>query len=114
MCERRQVKPTDTRLKVVNVQDPRIVVTIPADNIKWVVIQHELGEAIFFLDDNRVLARLVVRRQTFGPTDVALGIGRALEKLTMLIAIALWSANVASAFDDEEAVRSSGEMIPVE
>src|SRR4051794_7005126 len=107
----RQMKSPNPRLKIMDIEDPRIVVAIPADNIERMVIKNELSQTIFFLDYKRKLALLVVRRQRLRTSNVSLGIRRTFQQLPVLVPVALWCANIARTFNHQKAIRAFAEVI---
>src|SRR5689334_23703564 len=108
------MKSANSRLEIMDVEDPRVVVPIPADNIERMVVQNELSQAVLFLNDKRKLARLVVRCEYLRAPDVALGIRSALQQLSMLVPVSLRCANVAGAFNDQKSIRAFGEAVAMQ
>src|SRR3982751_2634294 len=99
---RRLVHASDNWLEVVNVERPRVEVAVPADDVERMVVEDELVQAVVLLHEELEVTHLVVRLQLDGPTDVTLGVRRALLQLTELVSIALRPADVPAALHDQE------------
>src|SRR5436190_11540672 len=50
MHRRRKVKSPDSRLEILDVDRPRIVVAVPSDHVEWMMIEHRLGDGVALLD----------------------------------------------------------------
>src|SRR5687767_11391168 len=90
MCRWRLMDSARDRLKVFDVKYPRIEITIPANDIKGMVIQNVLTQPIPHFDVHFKLATLCVGLQVFRQPNVALRIRRMFEHLTKFIPITLW------------------------
>src|SRR3954451_11565286 len=96
------VHASNDRLEVVDVERPRIEVTVPADDVEWMMVENELVEPIVLLHEETEIAHLVVRLELDWPANVAPGVRRALLALTELVAVALRPPHVSPALHDEE------------
>src|SRR3954468_2191696 len=96
------VHASNDRLEVVDVERPRIEVTIPANDVERMMIENELVEPIVLLHEETEVAHLVVRLELDWPANVALRVRRALLQLTELIAVPLRPPDVSAALHDEE------------
>src|SRR4051812_48201668 len=108
MHRRRLMHPTDDRLEVGDVERPRIEISIPADDVEWMMVQHELVDAVVLLHQKREVAALVVRVEHQGASNVALRVRRALLQLAELVAITLRPTDVTSTLHYEQLRRAHG------
>src|SRR5262245_42082143 len=100
------VDSTDDRLEIVDAENPRIEVAIPADDVEWMVVEDQLVDRVVLLHKEPEVAFLVVRPELAGTPDVALAERGALEKLTELVAIPLRPAHVTTRLEEHELRRS--------
>ena len=77
------------------------------------VVEHDLVEPVVLLDQDGKVAHLVVRCELGRPADVALAVGRALDELAELVAIALGPAHVPAALHHQQLGRLGPEIEPV-
>src|SRR5688572_30557711 len=99
MDRRRLVYPADYRLEVTNVERPRIEVAVPAYDVERMVVEHELVDAVVLFYIQREIAHLIARLEQNRPSNVALGVGRALDELTEVVLVARRIANVTPALE---------------
>src|ERR1700680_1650241 len=95
----REVKSSHPWLEVFDVDRPGIVVAIPPDHVKRMMIENGLGDRIALFDEQPKLALCIVAEERLRPANIALAIGADLGQLTVLIPVALGSANVARALE---------------
>src|SRR5918994_1987394 len=95
---RRLMDPPDDRFEVVDIERPRIEISVPADHVERMVIQDDLVQAIVLLDEYGEISALIVGAEGCGTAHVTLAVRRALDQLPELVAIALRPPNVAPAF----------------
>ena len=107
---RRLVDAPDDRLEVVDVEGPRIEVSVPAHHVEGVVVEDDLVEAVVLLHQNRKVSPLVVDSEQARPADVALAVGRALDELAELVAVPLGPADVPAALEDQQLGRLCREV----
>src|SRR3954471_24448624 len=96
------VDAANDRLEVVDVERPRIEVSVPADDVERMVVENKLVQAVVLLNQQTKVAHLVVGSKLDRAADVALGVWRALLELTELVSISLGPAHMAAALHDEE------------
>src|SRR5688572_1463627 len=99
------MEAADARLKIVDVEDPRVVVTIPSGDIERMVIDDEFADAVLFLDHHPKLALLVPGIQAFRPADVALAERSVFHQLAMLVPVPFGGADVTRTLDHQNAYR---------
>ncbi len=102
MHRRRLVNPANDRLEIPDVERPRVEVSIPSNDVEWVVIENDLVDPVILLDVQREIAFFVVRGELHRPTDVALGVRGTLHELTKIVSVAGRGADVASALDHKK------------
>src|SRR6267378_1351489 len=102
MYRRRLMNAADDRLKIVDVERPRIEVSIPADDIERMMIEHDLVDAVVLLHQNRKISHLVHGLDKRRTPDVALGVRSAFDELPELVPIAFRPAHVSSALECHE------------
>src|SRR2546423_2585932 len=103
----------DDRLEVVDVERPRIEVAVPAGYIEWMVIEHDLVDAVVLLHQNRKVPHFIDRLDKRGTPDVALRVRRSLDQLPEFVAISFRPANVSAAFEDQNLGLLAGQLKPV-
>src|SRR5215207_4392003 len=96
------VHATDDGLEVVDVECPRIELTIPADDVERVMVERHLVDAVVLLHEDAELTHLVVGPELAGHANVALRVGRAFDELTELVAVALRRPNVPAALHQQQ------------
>ena len=57
---RRLMNASDDRLEVVDVERPRIEISVPADDVERMMVEHELVDSVVLLHENREISHLVV------------------------------------------------------
>src|SRR4051812_34506338 len=102
MHRRRLMHASDDWLEVVDVERPRVEISIPADHIHRMMVERDLVQTVVLLHDEREVTLLVDRLELHRAANVALRIGRPLFQLAELVAIALGRADVSAALEDEE------------
>src|SRR4029079_12184631 len=89
MNRRRLVNTPNDRLEIHDVERPRIEISIPANDIERMVIQHELVDSVVLLYIQGKVTLLVVRLKRQWPANVTLRVRRALYKLAEFVSISL-------------------------
>src|SRR4030095_11007240 len=84
---RRLMNATDDGLEIVDAEDPRIEVAIPAHDVERVVIENQLVQRVVLLDEDPEVTLLVVGLEVDRTSNVTLAVRRSLEELTELVAI---------------------------
>src|SRR3990172_5109993 len=88
MYRRRLVHPPSYRLEVVDVENPRIQVTVPANNIQRVKVEDVGHESIVNLHTDLKLTTLLMRDQFLRPSKVPVTERRQLHQLTIIVPVA--------------------------
>src|SRR6185312_2024256 len=116
MHRRRLMHAPDDRLEIIDVECPRIEVSIPPDDVERMVVENELVDAVILLHEQTEVAHLVVRAQLLRAPDVAFRIRRTFLELAELVPVALRPPDMAAAFHDEEfwSVAAQVERVPVQ
>src|SRR5579875_1639722 len=92
------------RLKIADIENPGILVTVPAHDIAGMEVIEVAGDAIANFQAHLELAALGMRLQFFGTTNVAFAVGRMLQHLPVLIEIAARRLDGAVCLDGQETV----------
>src|SRR5260370_3217707 len=77
------------------------------------VIEYNFGDGVALLHQQAELALLIARVESFRKTHVALGIGADLGQLSMLVAVATGSADIAGALQNQKSHRLRGVVVAV-
>src|ERR1019366_700083 len=99
---RRLMDAPDNRLEVVDVERPRVVVTVPADDIEGMMIEYEFVDRVVLFDENREVTPFLVRLELGRPANVPFAIRRAFEELAELVPVALGRTHVPATLEHEE------------
>src|SRR3989304_5401773 len=87
MDRRRLMHTPCNRLEVLDVENPWVEITIPANDIEGMVIKHVFAETIAYFDAYFKFAALGMGLQFFGAAKISLGIRRVFEHLPEFISI---------------------------
>ncbi len=93
------------RLEVADVEDERPQVTVPANDVERVVAVVVRGDSTPRLDVDDELAVIRSWLRLVWWSDVPLVIGRVLQELTVVIAIALWRFDLARRLQPQQSLR---------
>src|SRR5688572_18995261 len=107
------MNPAHDRLEVVDVERPRVEVSIPADHVQWMVVEHDLVDTVVLLYQDGKITHLVDCLDMGWTADVALRVRRALYQLPEFIPITLRPAYMSAALEDEHLRRSAAEIEPI-
>src|SRR6476469_6098290 len=109
MHRRRLMHPAGNRLEVSNVERKWPEMTIPSDDVQRVVRVDVAGDLSPGLHAHFELAGFIVRDERIGRTNIALRIGSAFEKLSVVVDVAPRRLDVAAgALDHEHALIDAG------
>src|SRR5579885_50436 len=115
MHGRRLVDAPGNRLKIGDVEDPGIFVTVPADDVERVIVVPVASDAVADLEAHLELALLRVRDQFFRAANVAVAVGRVFEELPVVVEVAAWRLDSAMRLNGQEArLRAIGRDIEAE
>src|ERR1700704_4794134 len=93
--------PND-RLEIVDVECPRIKISVPAHDIERMMVEHDLVDPVVLFHQNREISHLVDRLNECRAPDVALRIWSTLDQLPEFIAIPLGPPHVSPALENHE------------
>src|SRR5688500_769905 len=99
---RRLVDTADDRLEIHDVECPRVEVSVPADHVERMMVEHQLIDAIVLFYKQREVSLLVMRLELKWTTNVSLGVGRPFDELPEFVAVTFRVAHVAAALHDEQ------------
>ena len=102
---RRHVDAPRDRLEVVDRERPRVDVAVPAHDVERVVVEDVGLVAVADAHLDLELAALAVRLQLGRRVDVAVVVGRVLEQLPVLVAVAPRDLDQPGRLEDEVALR---------
>src|SRR4051794_39458300 len=98
MRGRRKVKSPHSGFEIVNVDCPRIVITIPSDDIKRVIREHHLRKAVRLFNNEPELTFFIMSLEILWASNVALRVWSGLRQLAEFVSVALRSTNITCAF----------------
>src|SRR5687768_778045 len=93
---------SNNRLEIVDAERPRIEVSVPADDVERMMVEHQFVDRAVLLDQDRKVTPLIARGQLCGTPDVTLAIRRAFEELTEFVAIALRPPHVSTTLEHKQ------------
>src|SRR6266540_5034288 len=103
MDRRRLMDASRDWLKVFDVEDPRIKITIPANDIERMVIQDMLSKPVAYLDAHFKIAAFSMCLKLFRRANVALRVWRMFEQLTEFVSIAFRGFDLRGVLDCKKA-----------
>src|SRR5687768_11467874 len=86
----RLVDSSGDGFKVLDIEYPRVEITVPADYVEGMVIQEVLAEPFAHLNAHFEFTALCVSLQVFRQANITFAVRRVLEHLAELISIAFW------------------------
>ncbi len=88
MDRRRLVDTARDRLKIGNIENPGILVAVPADDVKGMEVVPVAGNECANFDAYLKVAALGMRRQLLRAANIAVIVGRMLQELPITVEIA--------------------------
>ena len=102
--------PPGDGFKIVNGKCEGIAITIPADDVEWMMSVMDAIHARFLFCLDQEITALIDGEQFFRSSDIPLTIGRMLEQLAIRAEIAFRKSDRAKRLNDEEPVALVSKM----
>src|SRR5215211_5297718 len=99
---RRLVDAPGDRFEIFDVEDPRIEIAIPPNNVKGMVIQDVFAQPVADLDAHFKFPAFGVCLQFLRDANIALAIGSMLKQLAKVIAVTLGWLDLGGVLDCKE------------
>jgi hypothetical protein len=88
MNRRRLVDASRDWLEILNVEYPWIEISVPAYDVKWMVVEHMACEPVPNLNPDFIFTTVCMRFQINRHTYVAFTVGSVFEELAVTISVA--------------------------